>query len=335
LIKCGRCSTPHEIMRSAGGDSAASVRELPLPEATRAAIQDALRGQRAPLTVDLSKAITVTASGKPRKLLPRIVPIEGRGAVLVLSDVTELVRLDEMRVELVAVASHELRTPLTTLRMTLLMLQERASRLETHDRELVSTALMGVEQLAATVDEFLDLTRIEAGQLRLHCDRADVAALLGRAVEAIKATCEGARITLRLEVVENAPHFIWGDATRLGVVLSNILSNAVKYTPADGEIHIAAQPVDAGRQLRIAITDTGPGVPPEFQGLVFDKFFRVEHRKQDVERGVRGSGIGLYIAREVVEAHRGSIRCETGPDGRGARFAIVLPVDAPDKLVSA
>jgi NtrC-family two-component system sensor histidine kinase KinB len=97
--------------------------------------------------------------GKSRKLLPRVVPVERRegqrrGAVLVFSDVTELARLDEMRTELVAVASHELRTPLTTLRMTLLMLQERAARLEARDRELVATALVGVEQLAVTVAEF-------------------------------------------------------------------------------------------------------------------------------------------------------------------------------------
>jgi two-component system, NtrC family, sensor histidine kinase KinB len=101
--------------------------------------------------------------------------------VLVLSDVTELVRLDEMRTELIAVASHELRTPLTTLRMTLLMLQEQAARLEQRDRDLVATALIGVEQLATTVAEFLDLTRIEAGQLRLYQERVDLDALLDRA----------------------------------------------------------------------------------------------------------------------------------------------------------
>jgi NtrC-family two-component system sensor histidine kinase KinB len=316
-----------EIMRSAGDERSANVENLPLPEATRATIAAALRGERVALAVDLSKAVTVTVGSQLRKLLPRIVPIEGRGAVLLLSDVTELVRLDEMRMELVAVASHELRTPLTTLRMTLLMLQERASRLEPHDRELVATALLGVEQLSSTVDEFLDLTRIEAGQLRLQRDLVDVPGLLRRTADTVRSASEGGKVAVRLEIGETAPRSIWGDEARLGVVLSNIVSNAIKYTPEGGVIDVVAQPVDAGARLRIAITDSGPGVPPEFRDRVFDKFFRVEHHRHDAEQGVRGSGIGLYIAREVIEAHGGSIECQAGPEGRGARFTMLLPVE--------
>ena len=113
--------------------------------------------------------------GTVQRLLPRVVPVPGldaqqSGAILVLYDVTDLARLDEMRSELVAVASHELQTPLTTLRMTLLMLQEAADGLPARERELVATSFIGVEQLTETVHEFLDLTRIEAGELRLNLD---------------------------------------------------------------------------------------------------------------------------------------------------------------------
>ena len=147
------------VIQAARAGGTAGGGELPLPEAARSAVEACLRGEGVALPLDLSKAVTMEIDGKSRKLLPRVVPVERRegqrrGAVLVFSDVTELARLDETRTELVAVASHELRTPLTTLRMTLLMLQERAARLEARDRELVATALVGVEQLAVTVAEF-------------------------------------------------------------------------------------------------------------------------------------------------------------------------------------
>jgi NtrC-family two-component system sensor histidine kinase KinB len=120
---------------------------------------------------DLTRTIRVEQDGGVQRLMPRVVPVptlnpQQRGAVLLLYDVTDLVRLDEMRSELVAVASHELQTPLTTLRMTLLMLQESSELLPERQRQLVATSLIGVEQLTEIVHEFLDLTRIEAGELR-------------------------------------------------------------------------------------------------------------------------------------------------------------------------
>ena len=186
------------LIRAARGATGRDLGELPLPDAVRGAVAACLRGEDSALPLDLSKAVGMEIDGKPRKLLPRIVPFArrdgtGRGAVLVFSDVTELARLDEMRMKLAAVASHELRTPLTTIRMTLLMLEARAARLEERDRELVATALVGVEQLAVTVAEFLDLTRIEAGQLRLHWDVIDVRRLVSQAIGTINARAEEAR----------------------------------------------------------------------------------------------------------------------------------------------
>jgi NtrC-family two-component system sensor histidine kinase KinB len=254
----------------------------------------------------------------------------GRGAVLVFSDVTELARLDEMRMELVAVASDELRTPLTTLRMTLLMLQERAARLDERDRELVATALVGVEQLAVTVAEFLDLTRIEAGQLRLHLDVVDVERLIVEVIAAVEPRAEEAKVSLEGGVERGCPQSLRGDASRLGVVLSNLLSNALKYTPPGGAISVRAGPADPANRptsLEIRVCDSGPGVPEEFRGRVFEKFFRVEHYRPGTEEGVRGSGIGLYMAREIVEAHGGSVGCFEAPGGHGASFVIRLPAN--------
>jgi two-component system, NtrC family, sensor histidine kinase KinB len=318
-------------LRAAASAPPSRLDDLPLPAWALTALRDALAGH-APRhdAVNLARAVDVSLDGKARKLLPRVVPVPGfsagrHGAVLVLSDVTELVRLDEMRVELIAVASHELRTPLTTMRMTLLMLQEGASALAPRQQDLLSTALLGVDQLASTVDEFLDLTRIEAGQLRLELGRVDVAGLIGQSARALRARCEEAGVALRLLPDEGAPSAVWGDAARLQVVLSNVLTNALKYTPRGGAVTVrTALGEGDAPALHIAVTDVGRGVPAEYRERIFEKFFRVEHHGGSDE-GVRGSGIGLYLSRQIVEAHGGRIWCEAGEGGSGTVIALTLP----------
>ena len=295
---------------------------LPLPEPTRAVVEEVLTtGIVPPLTVDLRKTIELTIDGQPRRLLPRIVPIaDGRGAVLVLSDVTELARLDERRLELVAVASHELRTPLTTMRMTLSMLSEHAVHYSARDRELVSTAMLGVEQLSALVDEFLDLTRIEAGQLRLHWTRVAARELVDSAIKTAAPAAEQANVTLEVVHAPEAPSDVPGDPGRIAMVLSNLLTNAIKYTPAGGRVQVRTSGTPG--ELTIEVSDTGPGIPAEFRERVFERFFRVEHAKESAPPSA-GVGIGLYIARQVIELHGGTIRCDAGPLG-GARFAFTI-----------
>jgi NtrC-family two-component system sensor histidine kinase KinB len=326
--------------------------DLPLPDEAKAALRAALEGKAEDdAAIRLDRAVGLTRDGRERALLPRVVPVPARdsrrgGAVLVLYDVTELVRLDEMRLELIAVASHELRTPLTTMRMTLLMLQEDGAALAARQQDLLATSLLGVDQLSATVDEFLDLTRIEAGQLRLACDGVDVARVVEEALRPVKPRFEEAGVELRVQIEASVPASLWADAARLGVVLSNVLGNALKYTPQGG--HVGVRVASQGKRVHIAVTDTGPGVPEEYRERIFEKFFRVEHHRGSDGEGVwgaeraraggtrslehphrervRGSGIGLYLARQIVEAHGGRIVCEPGEDGRGTMFDIALPL---------
>ena len=308
---------------------------LPVPAATRDAVDEVLRapvdqgrvdqGRADQARVDLARSIELTVGDRQRRLLPRIVPIAGhRGAVLVLSDVTDLARLDEMRLELVAVASHELRTPLTTMRMTLSMLQERASHYEPRDGELVATAMVGIEQLSGLVDEFLDLTRIEAGQLRLQWTRLSLGELVRGGAAAVAPACEQARLALDVIVAPELPASIAGDRARLAMVISNLLSNAIKYTPADGRITVRVAEGAAGTVV-IDISDSGSGIPPEYRERVFERFFRVEHERESAFAS-KGAGIGLYIARQVIEAHGGTIECTASELG-GARFVATLPIE--------
>ena len=243
---------------------------------------------------------------------------EHAGAVLLLYDVTDIVRLDEMRSELVAVASHELQTPLTTLRMTLLMLQEASAVLPMRQRELVATSLIGVEQLTEIVHEFLDLTRIEAGELRLNLEPVAVPAVIADALRRVEGQAAVQRVSLTASVAADVP-WISADPLRLRAVFDNILSNALKYTPPGGRVTIDSvlpAPGTSGgpETIAIRITDTGPGIPTPFRSRIFDKFFRLEHHQADGRPGARGAGIGLYMCRQIVELHGGDISCSGGLD---------------------
>jgi NtrC-family two-component system sensor histidine kinase KinB len=306
---------------------AAGERELAtlsLPETAQAEIFQALRQrERHPKVIELSRAFSARDGVAHRRLLPRLVPFSGSeqaGAVLVLYDVTDLVRLDEMRLELVGVASHELRTPVTTLKMTLAMLGEES--LSGRQRELVTTALVGVEQLGATVDEFLDLTRIEAGQLRLNTEAVDVSRVVDRITERFRSQCEASGVMLETRL--ETPVVGRVDVNRLAVVVSNLLSNSGKYTPSGGKIVVECERAALGGDAVLRVIDSGPGVPEEFRERVFDKFFRIEHRLEGA-KGATGAGIGLYLCRQIVEAHGGHILCGPGPRAGGAMFTVTLP----------
>ena len=206
-------------------------------------------------------------------------------------DVTDLVRLDEMRSELVAVASHELQTPLTTLRMTLLMLQEASDVLPERHRELVATSLIGVEQLTETVHEFLDLTRIEAGELRLNLEPVHISSVRSRThFDESKDRRRRRASQLSARVDSDLPRIL-GDPLRLRAVFDNILSNALKYTPDGGRDRRSRERITSrgcrrrARRVSISVTDTGPGIPVAFRPRIFDKFFRLEHHQTEGHAG--------------------------------------------------
>jgi NtrC-family two-component system sensor histidine kinase KinB len=244
--------------------------------------------------------------------------------VLVLQDVTDLARLDELRSELVGVASHELKTPLTSVRMNLLLLGEGTADLNSRQQEILATAITGCEELGATIEELLDLTRIEAGQLRIAQDRIDFLEVIDHTLAKLRSRFDDARITLQV-FQECSSALVRGDGARLGIVLANLLTNALKYTPRNGRvtIHLWSQADGAKENLNISVTDTGPGVPTEYRERVFEKFFRVEHQRSG-DGQVRGTGIGLYLCREIIEAHKGKIWCNEGENGIGACFTFVL-----------
>jgi NtrC-family two-component system sensor histidine kinase KinB len=331
---------PARVVLSPGGVKEGDrVERLPLAPEHLEAVREALQGRSSTKNrTEFSRSVKIQLDGSERKFLPTAVPIpqfapKRFGAVVVLDDVTDVARLDELRSELVGVASHELKTPLTTLRMNLLLLAERDDVLTPSQREMLAAALQGCEELGSTIDELLDLTRIEAGQLRLAHDRIDLLPLIDRVVRSLRPRFEDAAISL--SVHSDPPSAITqGDAPRLAIVFANLLGNALKYTPCGGSVavRILSGPsagTNGDRPLQITVTDTGPGIPPEFRERIFEKFFRVEHHRSGDGKSVRGTGIGLYLCRQIIALHGGTIHCEPGDGGRGTRIVLQLRAEAP------
>jgi NtrC-family two-component system sensor histidine kinase KinB len=330
-----------EVLRALGGEGAGRIQELAVGPTVLQSVEETLRGGRVfDGRRDLGQALSLSLRGRPLKMLPRVAPIpeflpRRCGAVLVLDDVTEFARLDELRGELVAVASHELKTPLTSLQMNLLLLAERADNLTPRQREILEAAVHGGEDLRATIEELLDLTRIEAGQLRLVRERVDPGPVAEQVVRALRPRFEDAEVNLRI-LKESPLTVVRGDAARLRIVFANLLGNALKYTPRGGEVtlRLATVPATTGGKVvvRICVADTGPGVPAEFRERIFEKFFRVEDHRVGEPQGVRGAGIGLYLCRQIIEAHGGTIRAEAGEGGRGTLVVTELeaePAEGP------
>ena len=132
-----------------------------------------------------------------------------------------------------------------------------------------------------------------------------------------------------LRFVSDLPGRVRGDAVRLGVVFNNLLTNALKYSPPGGAVTVQlSSRSDGRRMLQVVVMDEGPGIPEVYRERVFEKFFRVEHQGEEGDGGVRGTGIGLYLCREIIKRHGGEIHCEAGEAGVGTRVVFLLPAAA-------
>ncbi|HVR04356.1 MAG TPA: ATP-binding protein [Polyangia bacterium] len=283
----------------------------------------------------------VRVAGTPdgeRILLPRAAPIYNEagavaGAAIVLQDSTRLFRFDELKNDLVATVAHEFRTPLTSLRMALHMITDGVvGPLTAKQADLLFAARDDCERLQVIVDELLNLSRIESGQIDLHKRRVDPETLVGAALGVHEAAAAQAQITLASEVLPGLPD-VFVDPDRLELVFSNLLGNALRFAPAGSRIVVRAKaerPIDSVREHRLAeaarvrfeVQDQGPGISRAHQEGLFEKFFRVPGSPAG------GSGLGLFIAKGLVQAHGGTIGVESTP-GQGATFWFTVPTAPP------
>jgi len=237
--------------------------------------------------------------------------------------VEQLRALERLQAGFVSSVSHELHTPLTIVRTSLGLLKEEGDRCsEQTRRELLETISHHTGRLEALVTDLLEVTRLEAGQVTLSRQPTDLRPLVERVVRAFTPLMSRRRQRIRLELAP-ALRSVSVDRRRIEQVLNNLLSNAHKFTPKGGDIHVAV--MERGDGVEVSIRDTGPGIPPAEQERVFDRFYTMPK-----DRGAAGVGLGLYIARQFIALHGGSIWVESRP-GEGSTFRFTIPIEVADE----
>jgi two-component system phosphate regulon sensor histidine kinase PhoR len=270
-----------------------------------------------------------TGGADPRTLVVRAARAGTGELEIVLEDVTELRRLQQIRTEFIDNLGHELRTPLSTVT---LLAETLAREAETADvpprmRERIARIEVETGHLAQMVNEMLDLARIEGGsQLRLD-DEVDLAALAATSTERLRLFAERSGVTLVTDAEADLPR-IRGDETRLGQVLVNLVHNAVKFSPDGGVVRVEVR--RDGDAVTVAVVDHGIGISRADQARIFERFYKADRAR--VRGG--GTGLGLAIAREVVEGHGGWIRVDS-EEGTGSTFTFAIPIDPTAALTAA
>jgi signal transduction histidine kinase len=315
-----------EFMNPAGEGFLAMITNGPgrrLPEEIEERIGRALREGEDYQAEKLALAMLFKIEGREVFYLLKVLALrEGEGGVfgaaVVLEDVSRLRLVDDMKSNLISTVSHEMKTPLTGLRISLHLLEERmVGALNSRQEELVSTAKDDSERLLHTLDNLLDLARLEASPLQLNLEPAPLGPLLWQAGDQVAAHLRQRNQTLEIVEEEKVP-LVGVDDQRISHVFTNFLTNASKHSPDGAKItvRVAGHP---GGLVRVSVIDQGPGIAPEHAERIFERFYRVPGHKK------LGMGLGLSIAREIAEAHGAVIGVLSHP-GKGSEFYVDFPV---------
>ncbi len=238
--------------------------------------------------------------------LPRIFRYDSENSIhsgwaILLHNVSRIRWLDDMKTNLLSTVSHEIKTPLTGIRMVLhLLLEERSGPLDEMQRVIITSANEDCERLLATLNAQLDLSRAENGATHLECIPVLLQDSVQRAAQLHASLATSCEVNVRLEDDSGGTKEILADPIRLDEVVNNLVSNAIKHSPRQGEVVLRISQPDAN-YLRVSVTDQGPGVPDGSQSRIFERFYRAPGQVVD------GVGLGLFISREIIRAHEGRI----------------------------
>ncbi len=283
-------------------------------------VRDALRGLRRMAPDGPRTEVQLHVRGRDHSYVLKPIPLhrtEGTafGTLLILQDVTYLRDHDRARSNLVETLSHELRTPLTSLALSAQLLQREEASLEPRQRELLRTILEECARMKQLTDSLLNLARGELASISLERERIDLARVAQDVAGRFRLQAEEKHVALERNIVEVPP--VSGDPVKLSWVVSNLIGNALRYTPQGGRIEVITGSADD--TVRLEVADSGPGIAPELRDYVFERF------AQYGDGGDKGSaGLGLAIVKDIVVAHGGRIFV-TGNAPMGSRFVVQLP----------
>jgi two-component system phosphate regulon sensor histidine kinase PhoR len=246
------------------------------------------------------------------------------GTVLILNDITEIRSVERMKTAFVSTVSHELRTPLTSIKgfISTLLADNDGYFDKATQREFYEIIDTECDRLTRLINDLLSVSRIEAGRaLDLKLSTVYLPEIVEKVIKAQRALTD--KHVFKVELESLPP--ITADADKLDQILSNLLTNAVKYSPGGGEITVKASRTEAG--VEVSVADEGMGIPKDHLSKIFERFHRVDNRDT---RRVGGTGIGLFLVKHLVEAHGGSIKVESEL-GKGSTFTFSLPLESPLK----
>lgn len=256
------------------------------------------------------RAMTAPFFGPDMKML---------GTVTIFHDVTAFKELDAMKNDFVQMVSHELRSPMTAIKLQHeVILQGLAGEVTDKQRQLLNRAQVKIQGLIDLVNESLDIARIEAGYRQLELLPLQIGEVLQEVVDLLRVKAEEHQVYLQ---VSNSPDLppVLADRRSMEEVFTNLVTNAINYSPDGGEIRVSA--VSRGGYVEVQVSDRGIGIEPEEIPKIFDKFYRVKHPRT---RQIIGTGLGLALVKGIVDAHRGTVEVESRL-GEGSTFRVFLP----------
>ncbi len=307
------CDTPFVIMTGAGDEKLAV-------EAMQAGVYNYLVKDEVYLTTlprVVQDAMTKHADKKERERLQQ--EIREKNIALERAN-EELKKLDQLKSEFIASVSHEFRTPLNSIRESIALISDGAVKMgEKQGDRVFEIAKNNVNRLALLIDDLLDFSKLEAGRMRMDKQPHDLLSIIQEVADSMRGLAEKKGVQLVCQPDSGRP-FIHADKSRLVQVLMNLVDNAIKFTPPGGSITLRMAVKDL--QIKVAVEDTGVGIPSEHLVKIFDKFEQLRHHHPGTE--IRGTGLGLAISKQIVELHGGRIWAESEV-GKGSRFVFTLP----------
>lgn len=267
-----------------------------------------------------------THQDKSRFYQVQCTPIEDQGVVTLFQDVTRLKEIDEMKSDFVSTVSHEFRTPLTSMQMSVGLLKDQAvGAINDDQQEMLEVIEEDTERLIRLVNDLLDLSKIESGKIQMDFENVEIEGLVMAAIRPMQRQAEDKGITIEAKLEDKADT-VYADPTKIVWILTNLLVNAIRYTPENGKIEVQSN--RRANRLFVSVKDNGIGIPKEYHKTIFNKFVQV---KDKAATSAGGAGLGLAIVKEIVNAHGGRIWVDS-EHGKGSTFTFTLPLASSVKL---